>query len=157
MDPALAVLMRSWTFDPWLIAPLSAAAGLYLRGWWLLHCQMPQRLDGRHLGSFRLGLGTLLLALASPLEALAEVLLQAHMAQHLVLMMVAPPLLVYGAPTLPLLRGLAHVLLKRGLGPLLAWTVWRRLERLLTHPVLGWLAFVLATVAWHVPALYELA
>src|SRR5262245_7777062 len=43
MDSALAALLRSWTFDPWLIAPLSVAAGLYLRGWWRLHCQMPQR------------------------------------------------------------------------------------------------------------------
>jgi hypothetical protein len=43
MDPTLAALLRSWTFDPWLIIPLSVAAGLYLRGWWLLHCQMPQR------------------------------------------------------------------------------------------------------------------
>ena len=157
MDPALAALLRSWTFDPWLIVPLSVAAGLYLRGWRLLHCQMPQRFGIWHLGSFQLGLGMLLLALTSPLEALAEVLLQAHMAQHLVLMMVAPPLLVYSAPTLPLLRGLPHVVLKRGLGPLLASTVWRRLERLLTHPVLGWLTFVVTTVAWHVPALYELA
>jgi cytochrome c oxidase assembly factor CtaG len=157
MDPTLAALLRSWTFDPWLIIPLSVAAGLYLRGWWLLHCQMPQRFGVGRLGSFQLGLGTLLLALASPLETLAEVLLQAHMAQHLMLMMVAPPLLVYGAPTLPLLRGLPNVVLKRGLGPLLAWTVLRRLERFFTHPVVGWLAFVMATVAWHVPALYELA
>jgi cytochrome c oxidase assembly factor CtaG len=85
------------------------------------------------------------------------VLLQAHMVQHLVLMMVAPPLLVYGAPTLPLLRGLPHMVRKRGLRPLLAWAVWRQLQRVLTHPVLGWLAFVVATIAWHVPALYELA
>ena len=157
MDPALAALLRSWTFDPWLIVPLSGAAGLYLRGWWRLHGQMPQRFGGWHLGSFHLGLGLLLLALASPLEAMAEVLLQAHMAQHLVLMMIAPPLLVYGAPTLPLLRGLPSVVVKRGLGPLLAWTVWRQLQRALTHPVLGWLAFAVATIAWHVPALYELA
>jgi cytochrome c oxidase assembly factor CtaG len=157
MDPALAALLRSWTLDSWLIVSLGMTAGLYLRGWWLLHCQMPQRFGGWHLGSFQLGLATLLLALASPLEALAKVSLQAHMAQHLVLMMVAPPLLVYGAPTLPLLRGLPHVVLKRGLGPLLAWTVWRRLQRVLTHPVLGWLTFVIATMVWHVPALYELA
>jgi cytochrome c oxidase assembly factor CtaG len=143
--------------DPWLIVPLGVAAGLYWRGWWFLHCQMPQRFGGWRLGSFQLGLGALLLALASPLEALAEVLLQAHMAQHLVLMMVAPPLLVYGAPTLPLLRGVPHMVRKRGLGPLLAWTVWRRLQHMLTHPVLGWLAFVVATLAWHVPAVYELA
>ena len=157
MDPTLAALLRSWTFDPWLIIPLSVAAGLYLRGWWLLHCQMPQRFGVWRLGGFQLGLGTLLLALASPLETLAEVLLQAHMAQHLVLMMVAPPLLVYGAPTLPLLRGLPHVVLKRGLGPLLTWTVLWHLEGFFTYPVVGWLAFVMATVAWHIPTLYELA
>src|SRR5262245_20195476 len=127
MDPALTALLWSWTVDPWLILPLSAAAGLYLRGWWLLHGQMPQRFGVWHLGSFQLGLGVILLALASPLEALAEVLLQAHMAQHVVLMMIAPPLLVYGAPTLPLLRGLPPAVFKRGLGPLLASTVWRRL------------------------------
>src|SRR5262245_48257541 len=157
MDPALAALLRSWTLDPWLVVPLSVAAGLYFRGWWLLHCQMPQRFGVWRLGSFQLGLGMLWLALASPLEALAKMLLQAHMAQHLVLMMVAPPLLVGGAPTLPLLRGLPHVVLKRGLGPLLAWTVLRRLAHFLTHPVLSWLAFVLVTVAWRVPPLYELS
>jgi cytochrome c oxidase assembly factor CtaG len=137
--------------------PLEVFAVLYLRGWWQLYRQMPQRFGVWHLVSFQAGLFVLFLALASPLEALAEVLLQAHMVQHLVLMIVAPPLIVCGAPTLPLLRGLPHVVLKRGLGPLLAWTVLRRLERLLTHPVIGWLACVVATVAWHVPALYELA
>src|SRR5262252_3249504 len=157
MDSALAALLRSWTFDPWLITPLSVAAGLYLRGWWRLHCQMPQRFGVWRLVSFQCGLGTLLLALASPLEALAAVLLQAHMTQHLVLMMLAPPLLVYGAPTLPLLRGLPHWVCKRGLGLLLAWRGLRWLARLLTHPVIGWLAFAVSTVAWHVPALYELA
>lgn len=157
MDPVLAALLRSWTVDPWLIISLSTAAGLYLRGWWRLHSQRPQCFRGRHLGSFYLGLGLLWLALASPLEALAAVLLQAHMVQHLVLMMVAPPLLVYGAPTVPLLRGLPPMVLKRGRRLLRAWTVWRRLGRTLTHPALGWLAFVGATLAWHVPTLYELA
>ena len=98
MDPALAVILRSWTFDPWLLVPLEVCAILYLRGWWLLHCQMPQRFTVGRLVSFQAGLFALFLALASPLEALAHVLLQAHMAQHLVLMMVAPPLMVYGAP-----------------------------------------------------------
>src|SRR5262245_55101256 len=125
MDPALAAILRSWTFDPWLIAPLAVAAGLYVRGWWLLHCQMPQRFTVWHLVSFQTGLCLLCLVLAPPLERLAEVLLQAHMTQHLVLMMVAPPLLVWGAPILPLLRGLPHTVLKHGLGPLLAWPALR--------------------------------
>ena len=90
MDPALAALLRSWTFDPWLIVPMEAFAVLYLRGWWQLYRQMPQRFGVWRLVSFQAGLFVLFLALASPLEALAEVLLQAHMVQHLVLMMVAP-------------------------------------------------------------------
>ena len=157
MDPALAVILRSWTFDPWLLVPLEVCAILYLRGWWLLHCQMPQRFTVGRLVSFQAGLFALFLALASPLEALAHVLLQAHMAQHLVLMMVAPPLMVYGAPFLPLLRGLPHAVLKHGLGPLLSWPALRWLQRCLTHPGVAWLAFMIATVAWHVPVLYELA
>jgi len=43
MDPALTTLLQSWTFDPWLIVPLDVCAVLYLRGWWQLHGQMPQR------------------------------------------------------------------------------------------------------------------
>jgi cytochrome c oxidase assembly factor CtaG len=46
MDPTLATCLRSWTFDPWLLVPLSGAAGLYLRGWWRLHRQRPQRFGG---------------------------------------------------------------------------------------------------------------
>ncbi len=157
MDPALTTLLQSWTFDPWLIVPLVVCTVLYFRGWWQLHCQMLQRFGIWRLGSFQTGLLTLFLALASPLEGLAEVLLQAHMIQHLVLMMVAPLLIVCGMPALPLLRGLPRGVLKHGLGPLLAWPIFQRLERWLTHPVVTWLAFGIATVAWHVPALYELA
>ena len=39
------------------------------------------------------GMGALLLALASPLDAFADLLLQLHMVQHWLLMMVAPPLI----------------------------------------------------------------
>src|SRR5437870_1046619 len=102
MDPAFATLLQSWTFDPWLIVPLDVCAVLYFRGWRQLHGQMPQRFGIWRLGSFQSGLLTLFLVLASPLERLAEALLQAHMVQHLVLMMVAPGLIVYGAPALPL-------------------------------------------------------
>ena len=79
------------------------------------------------------------------------------MMQHLVLMMLAPPLIVWGAPLLPVLRGLPSGVLKYGLGPMLGWPVARLLAHWLTHPAVAWLAFVSATVAWHVPALYELA
>ena len=72
---------------------------------------------GAFLCAFQAGLLTLFIALASPLHPLAERLLQFHMIQHLLLMMVIPPLLLLGAPVLPLLRGLPRPVLQRGLGP----------------------------------------
>ena len=72
-------------------------------------------------------------------------------------MMVVPPLLLLGAPLLPLLRGLPRPVLQHGLGPFFASTVLQRLGRFLTHPLVGLLAFTVSNVAWHVPGLYELA
>ena len=95
--------------------------------------------------------------LASPLHPLAELLLQFHMIQHLLLMMVAPPLLLLGAPLLPLLRGLPQAVLHHGIGPLLTATRLQRLAHFLTHPFVCFLAFTVSNVAWHLPVLYELA
>src|SRR5438067_2353117 len=55
---------------------------------------------------FLLGLATLLAALASPIDAYAGVSFAVHMAQHMLLTVVAAPLLLLGAPIRPLLRGL---------------------------------------------------
>jgi cytochrome c oxidase assembly factor CtaG len=79
------------------------------------------------------------------------------MIQHLVLMMVVPPLLLLGAPLLPLLRGLPRPVLQYGLSHVFASTVLQRLGRFLTHPLVCLLAFTVSNVAWHVPGLYETA
>src|SRR5215471_8129658 len=99
----------------------------------------------------------LILAIASPLHAYADLLLTAHMLQHLLLMLIVPPLLLAGAPYLPLLRGLPRRVVKHGLGPFLAWSALWCYGRRLTHPLTAWFAFVLTSTAWHVPVLYELA
>ena len=112
---------QSWTFDPWIIIPLLLAAGIYWRGWRDLHRRLPRRYAVWRLIAFQGGLLTLFLALASPLHPLAELLLQFHMIQHLLLMMVVPPLLLLGAPILPLLRGLPRPVLQHWVGPLFAY------------------------------------
>ena len=132
-------------------------AGIYLRGWRELHRRLPRRFAVWRLIAFQAGLLTLFLALASPLHPLAELLLQFHMIQHLLLMMVVPPLLLLGAPLLPLLRGLPRPVLQHGLGPFFASTALQRLGHFLTHPIVCLLAFTVSNVAWHVPGLYELA
>ncbi|HSE84679.1 MAG TPA: cytochrome c oxidase assembly protein [Candidatus Binatia bacterium] len=156
-DSIIPGVFESWTLDPWIITPLLLTAGIYLRGWRELHRRLPRRFAVWRLIAFHAGLLTLFLALASPLHLLAERLLQFHMIQHLLLMMVVPPLLWLGAPILPLLRALPRPVLQRGLGPFFASTALQRLAHFLTHPIVCLVAFIVSNVAWHVPALYELA
>ena len=121
-DPIMTAIFRSWTFAPWIIIPLLLSATIYLCGWWQLNRRLPQRFGVWRLIAFQGGLLTLFLALASPLHALAELLLQFHMVQHLLLMMVVPPLLLLGAPILPLLHGLPRSALHYALSHVFAST-----------------------------------
>jgi len=148
---------QSWTFEPWIIVPLLLVSIIYLRGWWQLHRRLPRRFGGSRFIAFQSGVVTLFLALASPLHELAEKLLQFHMIQHLLLMMVVPPLLLLGAPILPLLRGLPRPALRYGLRQLFSSRAFKRLARFFTDPLVCLLGFTVSNVAWHVPALYELA
>jgi cytochrome c oxidase assembly factor CtaG len=156
-DPKIADVFQSWTFEPWVVFTVVLVGSLYLRGWWQLHRRLPKRFTVGRLIAFEAGLLTLFFTLASPLHTLAELLLQFHMVQHMLLMMVVPPLLWLGAPILPLLRGLPRPVLQHGLGPLFSSRWVQRLAHFFTHPIVCLLAFTVSNVAWHVPALYELA
>src|SRR5262245_14315414 len=89
-DPLSTIILHSWTFEPWITLPSLLAGSIYLRGWWQLYHRLPQRFTVWRLFAFQAGLLTLFLALASPLHPLAELQLQFHMLQHLLLMMVVP-------------------------------------------------------------------
>jgi cytochrome c oxidase assembly factor CtaG len=136
---------------------LVLAAGIYLRGWWRLHSQVPQRFGTGGLAAFLGGLAAIAVALASPLHALGGQLLQAHMVQHVLLLMVAPPLLWLGAPLLPILHGLPRWLVRTPVGQLVGspFLIWS--GRWLVYPTTAWALFVGSTWAWHTPAFYELA
>jgi cytochrome c oxidase assembly factor CtaG len=76
------------------------------------------------------------------------------MAQHLLLLMVAPPLLLLGKPVPVLLMGLPRSLVRR-VARAHARTPWlRRLTRGLTSPLVAWPLYVGDLLVWHVPALY---
>ena len=119
MDLILAAFARSWPFEPWLAVSLLLSAGLYLRGWLILRRRNAGQWQLRHLVYFLSGLAAIFLALASPIEPFAVLLLQVHMAQHLLLTMVAPPLLWLGWPLVPMLRGLPAELRTYWVVPLL--------------------------------------
>jgi cytochrome c oxidase assembly factor CtaG len=149
-------LRLAWHWEPLVVVPVVVAAALYAKGWWTASRRMPDRFGDRHLVATMAGLATMVVALASPLDALSARLLLAHMTQHLLLMTVAPPLLWMGAPVVPLLLGLPRPV-RRAVTRALAMSPVQRLSHMLAHPVVSWVAFVVAFWVWHVPALYDLA
>jgi cytochrome c oxidase assembly factor CtaG/ferredoxin len=152
VSPTLEASLRSWPFAPGLLASLLFAAGIYVRGWLGL-----KHRSGGQLAAFLGGLSAVYLALASPIEPLASLLLQVHMLQHLLLTMVAAPLLWLGAPLLPSLRGLPRPVLVGWVAPLLGSRTLQRLFRQLAHPLVALPIFVGVTWLWHLPPLYDQA
>lgn len=157
MDPVAAAALSSWNLDLRILCTLLAVAVLYFRGWRRLHAEMPHKYTPGRLAAFACALIAIFLALASPIDAFGALLLEAHMIQHLLLMMVAPPLLLVGQPVLPLLRGLPRRVFKDALGPFLSSRELRQFGKALVHPLVCWWALAIVMVAWHFPSLYELA
>lgn len=156
MGDATGEVWRStWSLDPWVVIPLGLAAGLYLVGWARLRRRRPARLSAGRALAFLAGLATVFVALCSPIDEIAGLLLFVHMTQHLLLLMVAAPLCWLGAPLAPMLRGLPRPVVPWVARGLLRPAV--RIARRLAHPVTAWMAFAVTVWAWHTPALYELA
>lgn len=110
----------------------------------------------RH-GAALAGFAALFVALASPLDAASDATFAAHMVQHLVLMVVAAPLLAFGIPALALLWNLEPATRQR----LARWWVARRTLRrsvaTLAAPLAAGVLHSLALWLWHLPALYDAA
>jgi len=138
------------------LTTLGVAGALYTRGWWKLAQQTAPRFGAGRLGAFLGGLGVLGVALASPLDELAGTRLSAHMVQHQLLMMLAPPLLWLGAPMVPMLLGLPRGI-RRPIAAALALRSVRRIAHVVAQPAVGWLSFAIAFWVWHAAPLYELA
>jgi cytochrome c oxidase assembly factor CtaG len=157
MSPVARAVWDSWSAPPWATLFLLLTGLVYVRGWRRLARLRPTHFPRWRLLCFLAGLAAAWIAIASPLDAFGGLLLSAHMTQHLVLMAVAPPLVLLGAPALALLKGLPRAVAREAVGPFLARSAVDRFGRILTHPVTGLSAMTLAMWGWHVPAAYELA
>lgn len=141
------------------IVALIAGAVLYAVG--ARHLRAHAR--GRHgvprwrAWCYAAGLASIAFALLSPLDEMGDTLFAAHMAQHLVLILVAAPLIVLGAPLLPVLWSLPADA-RRRVG---RW--WKRsraipaLAYLLGTPVVAWTVHVVTLWFWHIPGPYQAA
>ncbi|SFH26822.1 Cytochrome c oxidase assembly factor CtaG [Palleronia marisminoris] len=146
-----------WTFDPYVVAPMLIAGGLYAAGVARLWSRVGagRALSRTRVATFAAGFVLAGLLLLSPLDGLADRLLSAHMIQHFGLMLVAAPLLVLGRPGLASLWAFPPAL-RPVLGRLGAGTTGR-LWRAATHPLGAWAIYFAVLWAWHVPAIYQRA
>jgi putative membrane protein len=127
-----------WDLHPSVLVGLAALGGLYVF-WGGL------RAPRRRVAAFAAALAVLGLALNGPLHNLSDdYLFSAHMAQHLVLMLVFPPLLLYGTP--------AWVV-----RPLVRPRAVRRFARWATRPLAAGAIFSVPMTLWHFPQFYEAA
>ena len=81
-------------------------AFIYMRGWLRIRRTRPAQFPPWRLAAFLGGIVALFVAVASPLDTFSESLLFMHMAQHFVLMSHCAAALLFGAPVVPMLRGL---------------------------------------------------
>lgn len=150
---------RAWSADPLVLGPLALVAWAYVRGLGAIW----RRRGGRQAApparavAFGAGVLAVVVAVASPLDSLAEALFSLHMIQHLLLVLVAAPLIVLAQPLVVLLWALpADARLRLGRwwrGARVAPAAWRAVA----HPVSAVLLHAVAIWAWHAPALYDAA
>ncbi len=157
MSDAVQDIFRDWSLPVWLTASVLLMAAIYLRGWLALRKTRRSQFNPLRLTSFLAGLAVLWLAIGSPMDGFADALLSAHMIEHLLLMSVVPPLLLYGLPVVPLLRGLPGPLTRVIIGPLLRSRPLRSLGHWLVTPLVAWIAMNGSFLAWHVPSAYDFA
>jgi putative membrane protein len=148
----------SWNGQPLIVVALALAVSAYASG---LSRAWRQAGVGRGISpwqavSFGVGALALALALISPLDAISSALFSAHMAQHTLLITLAAPLLVLGAPHLALLWAVPRHMRHR-LGRWFNRRAWQSARSVLSQPLLVWALFVGVLWIWHLPRLYQTA
>jgi len=145
-------------WPPMVMALVLATAVLaYCRGRQHLRQRFPELTSPWRPAAFAGGMAALWLAAGSPLAGLDEALLSAHMIQHLLLSMVAAPLILLAAPMLPLLHGVPWVVVAHGIAPAVRSAPVRAMGRLLGQPAVCWSVAMIVFIGWHIPALFDLA
>jgi cytochrome c oxidase assembly factor CtaG len=145
-------LLRSWEPAPvpWLALVLIGVVYIVTAR------QVTRRTPGRPWETYRTccfgaGLAVTAFALVGPPGAWDDVFFYAHMTQHILLTMLAAPLLVLGDPVLLAMRGASHDVRRRWFVPCLR----SRVVHTLTHPVVGWAFFVGVMAVTHLPWVYD--
>ena len=152
-EPALPGALFAWSLDPLVVIGLIVAAVAYL---WAVrsvnrgHPRTPQPRYRSWL--FLVGVAVIGVALLSPIEAYEGSLFSVHMVQHMLLELVAAPLLLAGGPITLALR-VASPSVRRGLLSILQ----SRLVHVVSFPVVAWVLFAAVNWGWHFSVFYDQA
>ncbi len=142
---------HGWTVEPGL-AYVVLAAGLYAVGG---RGYRPATEQSRWRAvSFAAGLGTIVIALDSPLDGYADSLFWAHMSQHVLLLTLAPPLILLGRPWPRMWRAVPSGA-RVAVGRTLSAGAWTAPIRTLARPIPAWILFNVTILAWHIPGAYN--
>jgi putative membrane protein len=150
-QPTLGRILFGWSLNPLVMAGLIAVAVLYLQGRRRLVASgvvWPPRRTAYFMG----GLAAIALALLSPIEAYDTALFSVHVVQHMLLTMVAAPLLALGAPATLALRVTSGVTRRRLVRVLHSPPV-----RVVGHPIVAWVLFTLSLYALYFSPLFDLS
>ena len=147
----------AWNADLPLLIPIALLGFWYARGL----RQWPERSrehSAWRTASYYAGLTVLVLAFESPLDRLGEHQFSMHIIQHNIVMMIVPPLILLGAPTTPMLRGMPRWLRQGAVRRVAGNVVARGVYRTLTFPIVAMALFAMSQWTWHLyPGLYDRA
>jgi putative membrane protein len=139
----------SWTLSPVVLFGAAILGGAYLKRWIAVRSSGSGRAAAEApLWRLCCFLGSILIAiiaLISPLDALADQLFFAHMIQHMLLLDLAPILAILGFTKVilrPVTRSVAELERRAGV---------------LAHPAAAVVLYVGVIWAWHIPAAYDFA
>ncbi|HEV3072543.1 MAG TPA: cytochrome c oxidase assembly protein [Solirubrobacteraceae bacterium] len=138
----------AWTLEPGVLIAVALAGAIYLRRWLAVRRvsdQPPRDAPVWRLCCFAGSLLLALVALVSPVDALADDLFFIHMVQHMLLLDLVPILAILALNKV-ILRPVTRVVadLERRAGPL-------------AHPAFALVLYVAVIWTWHLPAAYDLA
>ncbi|HEX4117141.1 MAG TPA: cytochrome c oxidase assembly protein [Solirubrobacteraceae bacterium] len=146
--PTLARMLSSWQLDPAVLVVCAATAGLY--GWGVI--RSPKHWPLWQTVSFIAGLLVLMTALESGIDRYSDELLSVHVVQHLLLILAAPALLLWGAPV-----RLALSACSPAGRNMVGAVLHQRWVRVLTRPACGFVLFTIVVLGTHLSGLYEVA
>ena len=149
-------IWKAWNTNPAPTIILLMLAYLYANG--LANWDRPSHpVNNWQKASFYTGLLLMFLGLQSPLDPLSDHLLSFHQVQHFVLRMMAPLLVLLGAPLTPMLRGLPPWALQGIVRPIVRHPRARRAYGVATNPIFTIGLFMGSLYLWQFPGAFNLA